>query len=383
MAVTEVTQTSWVSRIGDSFRGMLFGVLLFLLALPLLFWNEGRAVRRTRTLAAGAASVIPVPADRIDPRNEGKLIHVSGMLSADGTLSDPLFGISSRGIALERQVEMYQWVEHSSVKSEKQLGGSVKKTTVYTYEKEWSSSPVDSSKFKEPGHGNPAFTITEEKWYAGNVRLGAFSLPPEMIRRIGGAVPYSVPPDLKFPTGMSGFIVNGAIMIPASASAPAVPDVPQIGDVRITFRQILPHEISVIAGQSGHRFQVFPTKQGTILLLADSVQSAEAMFRRAESANTFWTWVWRIVGFLMMLIGIGMALRPLSTLADVLPLLGDLVGAGASLVAFLIALPCWLIVIALSWIVYRPLLAGVLLAVAGGAVFFLLRRRKKKAPAAA
>ena len=83
----------------------------------------------------------------------------------------------------------------------------------------------------------------------------------------------------------------------------------------------------------------------------------------------------------MMLIGLSMVLKPLSVLADVIPFLGDLVGMGTSAVAFLVALACWLVVIAVAWLVYRPVL-GILLLVAAAAVVFLLLQKRKKAKAA-
>ena len=45
MAVTEVSVESWGSRLGGAFKGILVGIILFILAFPLLFWNEGRAER--------------------------------------------------------------------------------------------------------------------------------------------------------------------------------------------------------------------------------------------------------------------------------------------------------------------------------------------------
>ena len=58
----------------------------------------------------------------------------------------------------------------------------------------------------------------------------------------------------------------------------------------------------------------------------------------------------------MMFFGLSMVLKPLSVLTDVLPFLGDLVEMGSSLVAFLIALPCALVVIAVAWLFFRPVL---------------------------
>lgn len=43
---TEVSHTSWGGCIRTSFKGLLFGLVLFLGAFSLLFWNEGRAIGR-------------------------------------------------------------------------------------------------------------------------------------------------------------------------------------------------------------------------------------------------------------------------------------------------------------------------------------------------
>ncbi|MBR4489346.1 hypothetical protein IKP13_01780, partial [bacterium] len=92
MAVTEVTEESWFSRLGGAFKGILAGIILFVLSIPLLFWNEGRAVRRAEALKQGSATVVSVAADKILPENEKKLVHVSGMLTTEDTLTDAVFG---------------------------------------------------------------------------------------------------------------------------------------------------------------------------------------------------------------------------------------------------------------------------------------------------
>ena len=192
MAVTEVTEESWFSRLGGAFKGILTGIILFILAFPVLFWNEGRAVRRADALNAGAASVVSVQSDKVLPANEKKLVHVSGKLLTNDVLTDTRFGVSVKGILLKRRVEMYQWKEKSSTKTEKQMGGSVKKITTYTYEKGWSSQLINSSSFKEAGHDNPgSFPFESEKWYASDVKLGAFVLQKNIIERIGGEQPFS------------------------------------------------------------------------------------------------------------------------------------------------------------------------------------------------
>ena len=67
-----------------------------------------------------------------------------------------------------------------------------------------------------------------------------------------------------------------------------------------------------------------------------------------------------------MFIGLIAIFKPLSVIADILPILGTIVGAGTGLIAFLLAAILSLITIAVGWIVYRPLLGIILLAVAVG-----------------
>ena len=100
---TETTQTSWLARIWESITGVLFGLLLLLVGVILLFWNEGRAVQTYRSLAEGKGLVVSVDPARIDPANEGKLVHVSGEARAPGRVSDSEFGVTTEGLALERR----------------------------------------------------------------------------------------------------------------------------------------------------------------------------------------------------------------------------------------------------------------------------------------
>src|SRR3990172_9066084 len=108
---TEISRKSWGSRLQESIKSVLFGIVLFVAAFPVLFWNEGRAVRRAKSLEEGASVVITVPADSVDTANERKLVHMTGETTTTETLSDPDFGISASVIKLERRVQMYQWEE--------------------------------------------------------------------------------------------------------------------------------------------------------------------------------------------------------------------------------------------------------------------------------
>lgn len=142
-------------------------------------------------------------------------------------------------------------------------------------------------------------------------------------------------------------------------------------------------EVSLIAQQTGNTFEPYRAKAGgTIELLQTGQHSAEALIQKAEADNRIMTWILRAVGFFVMFIGLAMLLKPLSVLADVLPLLGSIVGAGTAIIAFLTAATLSTVTIAIAWVVYRPLLGIVLLLVAGGLGFAIHGKMKgAKAPA--
>ena len=155
--MADIRYKSWGERLVESIKGVLIGIILFIVSFPLLFWNEGRAVDTARALEEGGKSVISVPAaDKVDPANEGKLVHLTAEATTQESLEDTEFLIKENAIALERKVEMYQWKQEEHTRREKQLGGGEKEITDYTYEKVWSNEALDSSNYHDSGHSNPA-----------------------------------------------------------------------------------------------------------------------------------------------------------------------------------------------------------------------------------
>ena len=382
MAVTETTKVSWGSRLGSSVKGVLAGIVLFLLGFPVLFWNEGNSVKTAKALDEGEGACVPVESiEKVDPEMEGQLVHMTGLATTQDVLSDDQFGVSTTAIALKRTTEMLQWVEHSKTEEKKNLGGSVTKTTTYTYTQEWLESAVDSSGFKEQGHDNPGFIEfpSEE-----NVTFGAFRLNERQIGRIGSEQAYAFPTD--FVCRVERAQRQGSVIyVPNKQTRDNalnnrdVASQARIGDMRVKFTVILPHGISLVAKQRGDTFVGYLAKtKKKVDLLCDGTKDAAEMFEDARDANAMLTWLVRIGGFLLMFFGLSMVLKPLSVLADVLPILGNIVEIGNGLVAGVIALVCSLVTIAIAWIFYRPVLAIVLLLVAGAAIFLLWKKRQAK-----
>jgi len=161
-----------------------------------------------------------------------------------------------------------------------------------------------------------------------------------------------------------------------------------VGDARISFSKVPPGDVSVIAQQVGDHLGPYQTRAGDrIEKLETGIASAEAMFKGAERANTVMTWVLRLAGFLVMLFAMLLLLRPFRVLADVVPILGTLVGMGLGLVAFAVAAPLTLLTIAVAWIAHRPVvgigLILVALAISGWVLVRLARKRRSLVPATA
>ena len=76
-AYTTVTHTSWFSRIKSAFAGLIIGPICIVLAVWLLWHNEGRAVERAQDLKLGAKLVQEIPADTYNAQNDSKLVHIS------------------------------------------------------------------------------------------------------------------------------------------------------------------------------------------------------------------------------------------------------------------------------------------------------------------
>jgi hypothetical protein len=367
--VTVTSRRGLSGRLSESIKGVLFGFVFFVVAFPLLFWNEGRAVRTAKSLEEGSGIVVSVSPDRVDSANEGKLVHMSGFAKTDDVLVDETFGIRESAVHLVREVEMYQWVESESSTTETKIGGSEEKTTTYEYSTEWSDDLIDSSDFHSPGgHQNPrAFPYEARTVSASTVTLGAFGLSGSQVSQIQKSEPL-------YPAEVPRELAKKARLQEGTFYFGANPEHPAVGDVRVRFRAVRPGALSVVARQVSSTFEPYQAQAGgTVFLLEESVASAEAMFEAAQTQNTIVTWLLRGLGFFLMFAGLGMIFRPIAVFGDVVPLVGTLLRAGTGVFAGLTAAFFSFVTIGIAWFVYRPVLGITLLVLAAGAGFLLLK----------
>ena len=448
MAYTETTTTGYGTRVGNSFRAIGSGFLLFVAGTALLWWNEGRAVKTEKMLEeAGSAYVEMANPDKKDASLEGELICGTAMATTEDSLSDAQFGIGAKAISLRRSVEYYQWVEHSQEQKEDKLGGKEVTTTTYTYSKEWVSRPIESSQFKDPAYQNKntvLATFEDDEQWAENVSWGAYQLNESLIHSISSreGVDLAISEDLlkqfdrNTQTAYERFYgVQQKTQQPTQqpAQQPAIPDSikallpdsvkaaldaqqaindsinnamanaenkkdleyihqasnvlyfgrvpgsPEVGDVRITFEKVVPAKVTVMAVVDGDTFKPFKAKNGKrFQTLVMGKKTGDEIIEDAQDANSMWTWALRILGVLMVIGGLKGIFGFVETILKVVPFIAGIFGWGIGLVCTIIGIAWSLIIIAIAWLFYRPLLGISLLVLAGFLVWVFAFKGKDK-----
>ena len=380
--MVQITQSeSLGQRIGSAIGGLLVAPIVLLVSAVVLFGNEGRAVKRAKALKEGRGTVVSVSGP--EAANDGKLVHAVGRADTAETLRDPQFPVAAQALELRRTVEMYQWREKSSTKTETKVGGSKKKVTTYSYETDWSTQLIDSSRFQEPsGHQNPSrFPLESQSLRAQRVTLDAFALSDALVGKIGGAVSVAVPAEFPRRVGqVTATVVGDKVHFGSDPNRPA------IGDLRLAWTAVMPGDVSVVAGQTGDVLSPFSTSSGSVLALVErGTVSSDAMFDTAVANNRMLTWGMRFLGFILCFAAIRTVFYPIRVFADVVPIFGRIAGVGIFAVSFLLAAITSLSIITVAWIFFRPLLGILLLAGIGGLTFLLIRqlRSGRKAEAVA
>ena len=454
MAYQEVTTTGYGTRVGNSFKAIGGGFLMFVLGTALLWWNEGRAVKTEKMLdEAGNAYVEMENPNKKDASLEGELICGTAMATTEDSLVDAQFGIGAKAISIRRNVEYYQWVEHSQTKREDKLGGKEVTTTTYTYTKEWVSSPIESSDFHDPAYQNKnsvLTTVDESEQWAENVKWGAYTLSESLFHRISSreAIDLAIAEDLlkQFDKSTQAAyerahgLVNTAInkisqpaqpvqqpaqvaipdsikaLLPDSVRAKLdsiqavtdslnkqmanaenkmdlqyvhqasnvlyfgrVPGSPEVGDVRVTFEKVVPAKVTIMAVVDGDSFKPYKAKNGKrFQTLVMGKKSGDEIIEGEKEANNMILWALRILGIVIIIGGLKGIFGFLETILKVVPFIANIFGWGVGIVCTVVGIVWSLIVIALAWLFYRPVLAICLLAIAGFLIWVFAFKGKDK-----
>jgi hypothetical protein len=175
----------------------------------------------------------------VDPASEGRRITVSGKLSSPSAARDDQLGLSVDAIILLRNVEMYQWREECA-------GADCK------YDTAWSSTPVDSSKFRtQAGHENSHFPFSSARFATGPARIGGYLVDPDLLAE-------QVQPE-KYPVRVADLPPNLAVTFHDADGALVTGDDtahPKPGALRVSYRVIPSRTMSLTGVQHGQRLSL-------------------------------------------------------------------------------------------------------------------------------
>lgn len=373
--IERVTHQGWFSRIKSAIGGIFFGLIFIIGAIVLQFWNEGRTLHQRQMLDAGKAEVVSVdPAS--PPSGAAMLAHVTGEAKADGTRLDPVFNQPAEGIALRRQVEMYQWKERKESREETKIGGGTVTRTTYHYDQVWDDDLIDSDRFEERvGHENPErFPFDNETWRAERVHISAIDLAPETVAEIGGWKPMAPAMD-RLPANLAAsFAQDGEWLTTSSGS-------PRIGDVRINFARSPDGVVSAVGRLQGTSLGADKREQGELLLVERGSHTADQLFDAAISRNAGIGWALRFAGFVISWVGFGLVFAPIAVFADVLPIAGRFTRMVNGLVSGVLAALLSFFAIISGWLYHRPWALGLILIGLAALIYAFMRRKPSMAAA--
>ena len=348
------------TRMKNSVSGIFGGIILILIGIVVLVINERRNVINIRDTKELTNAYVDVSSESVDKDNEGKLIATSGTLDYNNeTLRDGTFNISISTPVLVRTVEVYQWEE------EKQESDN---STTYNYNKVWKNELIDSSKFNSSSnHTNPTSKPYEdERLYASELKVGAYKLSSSFNSLISANNTIDNLADATIPEGYS---INGNFITNSED-----PEQPAIGDIRISFKYATYKDVSVMGKLNNGSIVEYTTKEkSNFIFFTDGTHDGKYMITSKEKGDKMMKWILRAIGTLAIILGIASLFGPLTTLTSYVPILGNLVSGATGIIAFLVGLAISLVVIAISWIVFRPIL-GIGLLVAAVALIIVVKK---------
>lgn len=376
---TAATVEPWGKRVVGSFLLALFGLILGIGACVLLTWNESRAIRRENAILEAERVAITVDPTAIRPANKGKLVYFTAKSVTRTPLRDGMLGISVSALVLEREVEMYQWEETVTSRTKQTFGGETETTETIDYDPRWAAEAIDSSHFRQTeGHTNPPFAVRPLLLVAKDAKAGAFRLSPEIISLI--YVREAIQVTVQHLRAASGTlrprlqIHEGDYYLGKNAQAP------EIGDEQISFKVLKTGDIAVLGRQEGDTLVPYETSSGPVLLASTGAQSLRELVAGAQRVNQLTLWLLRLAGWILAVCASFLLFSPIVAIGRLIPPLGGLMEAGATLIALSVGTSIALVVMAVAWFSVRPLWS-IGLAVGAIVLFFFLSRKRAEKPA--
>lgn len=213
----------------------IINILLFSISLLLIIYSSYRIIKVINNRNTLDNNIIEIDSTIVDKNNNDKLVFTNGYLILKDDIKDDEFNVSVRSSMLERIVEVYQYKE------------TKEDDETYSYEMNWFSELIDSSNFKNSEYKNPSNIKYKSKTYYNDTYLGAFKLNNKEINELGCNSRYL---DLNSEfASKNGFKISNQYYTTSEDI-----DLPEIGDIRISFKYNSSSSVSILALQNNNTF---------------------------------------------------------------------------------------------------------------------------------
>lgn len=231
----------------------LLGGVIFLVAVILVMYLVRTSMRmRSAYGYIGETLVENVDTAGVPLKNNGKLVYFGAFTRSNDSITDPMFGIGGKYLAVRRFVQYYQWVETKYTEHEK-VDGEDKYRTHYEYGLGWVDAPVNSANFDEKrGHENVTpLTIDSKITLAPNVKMGTYTVGKDIMESIAhlSVEPSDMEIDIeKARKPLVKALLNMKIHLGRNAIYYGNdPNEPEVGDVVVRFEVANPMFLYVLA----------------------------------------------------------------------------------------------------------------------------------------
>lgn len=351
-----VRRQSYGNKLASSLVGAVLGIIMFLASFVALYLNEGR--ENLGKIAAGAKEVTSHSQAKTE-----ELICFKGTLDADIYAKDTYL-IEDDYLYIERIVEMYGYEETKHTDKKDNLGGSSTITESYTYQLKWTSSPLKSTNFKGDNSERP--TISNETQYnsritdmpqsitekATSMHIGDYSVNEDV--QLSGASALSITASNSNLSSLPNSIINNQYILQSSQEEPSFSS-PKLGDIRISYKAIKANKSGIIFGAFSHQaISKFVTpKNKTLLRYFSGVDTKAEAVSILEKEHKTMTWILRLVGFLLMFLGLVAMSNPISEFVSVIPIFSKMSKGVFGIIAFIVSLVLTTLTVLLSIILHN------------------------------
>jgi hypothetical protein len=221
---------------------ILLGLALVFGGAALLFHAEQERRLASMSQDEFAKTAITIEAGKIDPKNQGKPVVVTGMLTCDTKLEDPDLGAKFPGAILaDRKVLMYQndevWV------------GSGDDERFAGHTQLWSEEAISC-----PSKPNPPMPLAPRSFFGENYKVGKFTIPKEMATDLDGQTVHL--PSIKLPSHLAN-LGDWKAADKFYEMTTNRPGAAGIGNLRLSYLVLEPIEVTVMGAQQGDRIEPF------------------------------------------------------------------------------------------------------------------------------